>query len=76
MEIVLKAKQSGNPQFDFLNYGNWLNPYYRFMIKEIKSGRYTPMPAPVSVLPSQSTTSDQTDKGKSKDGMQIYDILV
>ena len=40
MEIVLKAKQAGNAQFDFLSFGNWLNPYYKFILEKIKSGEY------------------------------------
>ena len=40
MEIILKAKQSGNPQFDFLNFGNWLNPYYKLILAKIKEGTY------------------------------------
>ena len=42
MEIVLKAKQSGNPQFDFLSFGNWLNPYYRRVLSFIKEGKFVP----------------------------------
>ena len=44
MEIVLKTKQAGNPQFEFLNYNNWLNPYYKFILSKIKEGKYTPQP--------------------------------
>ena len=40
MEIILKAKQAGNPQFDFLNFGNWLNPYYKLILSKIKEGTY------------------------------------
>ncbi len=42
MEIVLKTKQSTNPQFDFLKYDHYLNPYYRHLIIMIKSGKYRP----------------------------------
>ena len=45
MEIVIKTKQKNNAQFDFLNYENILNRYYKHMIKLIKNGRYTPKPA-------------------------------
>ena len=31
MEILLKAKQSFNTQFDFLSYDNYLNPYYKHL---------------------------------------------
>lgn len=40
MEIILKAKQAGNPQFDFLNFGNWLNPYYKLILGKLKDGSY------------------------------------
>ena len=40
MEIVLKAKQAGNPQFDFLSFGNWLNPYYKLILEKITNGTY------------------------------------
>ena len=42
MEIVLKTKQAKNPQFDFLKYDHYLNPYYRHLIIMIKSGKYRP----------------------------------
>ncbi|CAF3695001.1 unnamed protein product, partial [Rotaria sordida] len=42
MEIFLKTKQANNPQFDFLKYDHYLNPYYRHLIIMIKSGKYRP----------------------------------
>ena len=42
MEIVLKTKQANNPQFDFLKYDHYLNPYYRHLIIMVKSGKYRP----------------------------------
>jgi hypothetical protein len=39
MEILLKTKQSSNTQFDFLNFDNFLNRYYKhiqFLIRERK----------------------------------------
>ena len=44
MEIVLKTKQSGNPQFGFLNYNHYHNPYYKFILAKIKDGSYTYKP--------------------------------
>lgn len=42
MEILVKAKQAGNPQFDFLNFDNWLNPYYKHVLKSVKENTYIP----------------------------------
>lgn len=41
-EIVLKAKQAGNSQFDFLRFDHYLNPYYKHILRAMKEGRYTP----------------------------------
>eukprot|EP00118_Oscarella_pearsei_P002999 m.12553 g.12553 ORF g.12553 m.12553 type:complete len:619 (+) comp24128_c0_seq1:17-1873(+) len=42
MEIMIKAKQASNPQFDFLSFGNPLNLYYKSVVENIKDGTYTP----------------------------------
>ena len=41
LEIMLKAKQARNSQFDFLRFDHYLNPYYKFIQKAMKEGRYT-----------------------------------
>ena len=41
MEIVIKTKQANNEQFNFLHFEDTLNPYYRHVLKMIKSGKYT-----------------------------------
>lgn len=40
MEILIKAKQSNNQQFDFLNQNNSLNSYYKFVLSALKNGTY------------------------------------
>lgn len=40
MEIVLKLKQSSNPAFSFLNFDSPLNQYFKFLLSEMKTGRY------------------------------------
>lgn len=72
MEIILKAKQSGNPMFDFLTFGNALHGYYRLILSYIKAGRYVPQGNPEpdaestepqnylhpSLIPTPQTTSN------------------
>ncbi|KAK9884301.1 hypothetical protein WA026_005253 [Henosepilachna vigintioctopunctata] len=40
MEILIKAKQSDNPQFNFLNQNDPLYKFYRHVLNAIKTGRY------------------------------------
>jgi hypothetical protein len=42
MEILLKAKQSANSQFDFLNYDHTLNAYYKHILNLIKTNQIEP----------------------------------
>ncbi len=42
MEILIKAKQTLNSQFNFLNYDDYLNPYYKHLVELIKSDKYVP----------------------------------
>ncbi|KAL3317842.1 hypothetical protein Ciccas_003498 [Cichlidogyrus casuarinus] len=59
MEIVLRTRQSGNPQFQFLEPDNQLNHFYREMTRLIKCGLYMPNLRPVSS--STSTEQVQTE---------------
>lgn len=43
MEILIKAKQANNAQFDFLSQGGQLQPYYRHLLAAIKQGKYAPV---------------------------------
>ncbi|XP_017965340.1 protein suppressor of white apricot isoform X4 [Drosophila navojoa] len=40
MEILIKAKQANNAQFDFLSQGSLLQPYYRHLLAAIKQGKF------------------------------------
>jgi hypothetical protein len=40
MEILLKTKQAGNPQFNFLNHDGQYNPYYRHILMLMKNNTY------------------------------------
>ena len=42
MEVRIKMKQKDNPQFSFMTYGDDLNPFYKYMVAMIKSGKYKP----------------------------------
>ena len=58
----MKAKQSGNPQFDFLLMDNWLNPYYKHVLKYISEGKYCPE------IPKQEEEEEENEEkpGKAK----------
>lgn len=43
MEIIVKTKQANNPQFDFLQFDHFLNPYYKHIVAAIKSKMYIPL---------------------------------
>ncbi|KAM8797792.1 splicing factor, suppressor of white-apricot homolog isoform 2-T2 [Eudromia elegans] len=59
-EIMLKAKQARNSQFDFLRFDHYLNPYYKFIQKAMKEGRYA--------APSENKTEDKKNsKAKSEE---------
>lgn len=40
MEILIKAKQANNLQFEFLNQSSRLNPFYKHTLQAMKDGNY------------------------------------
>lgn len=42
MEILMKLKQQGNKNFDFLSYNDPLHDFYKHVLSLIKSGSYVP----------------------------------
>eukprot|EP00079_Xenopus_tropicalis_P014256 XP_004910608.1 PREDICTED: splicing factor, suppressor of white-apricot homolog isoform X1 [Xenopus tropicalis] len=65
-EIMLKAKQARNSQFDFLRFDHYLNPYYKHIQKAMKEGRYIPQTGKTNeekkkFLPSTEENDDEDD---------------
>lgn len=62
-EIMLKAKQARNSQFDFLRFDHYLNPYYKFIQKAMKEGRYA------------TEKKKEEEKGKRSGGLVVWVFL-
>lgn len=78
MEILVKAKQSGNPQFDFLLMDNWLNPYYKHVLQYVTEGKYVPeIPKqPSAQAQEESKESDNDDSEDDSDGeYELHPLL-
>jgi len=58
MEIILKTKQSGNSQFNFLDYSDPLNAYYKHLVQAIRSNAYVP--------PAQDSSNVDDNHSSSK----------
>lgn len=65
MEILIKAKQSNNPQFSFLSIDGVLHPYYKLVLEAIKSGKYNPDKQP-----------DKDESGKLKKFNYLLFLLI
>lgn len=59
-EIVLKAKQAANSQFDFLRFDHYLNPYYKHVLRAMKEGRYS------VTTPSGAASGGDQQQGESE----------
>ncbi|XP_050603644.1 splicing factor, suppressor of white-apricot homolog isoform X4 [Macaca thibetana thibetana] len=75
-EIMLKAKQARNSQFDFLRFDHYLNPYYKFIQKAMKEGRYTILAENKSDEKKKSgVSSDNEDDDDEEDGNYLHPSL-
>lgn len=46
MEVLIKAKQANNKQFEFLSMDGELHAYYKHVLEAIKSGKFNPEKQP------------------------------
>lgn len=76
MEILVKAKQSGNPQFDFLLMDNWLNPYYKHVLRYITEGKFTPeIPQQPSAQPQEEEKESDSSEEESDGEYELHPLL-
>ncbi|XP_015377851.1 PREDICTED: protein suppressor of white apricot [Diuraphis noxia] len=60
MEVLLKAKQAHNPQFEFLSFDRPLYPYYQHVLSAIRSCRYNPTLANDSAEDSLDSSNEES----------------
>ncbi|XP_076140868.1 splicing factor, suppressor of white-apricot homolog isoform X1 [Alosa pseudoharengus] len=72
-EIVLKAKQAKNSQFDFLRFDHYLNPYYKHILRAMKECRYTPISDNQHGQQQDTQSDDSDDDG---DGSYLHPSLM
>ena len=62
MEILLKAKQSGNPVFEFLSMDHPMHRFYKHFLMMVKTKQYKKKeaPPPVSLVPQYSDMAHMT----------------
>ncbi|KAI6199417.1 hypothetical protein M3Y96_00624900 [Aphelenchoides besseyi] len=88
MEIIIKAKhRKHNERFDFLEFDNPLNPFYKFLCKAIREKKWIPPPIKPRLLPGEHTVQprpspqtkeekeDETDSDDS-DGGYLHPLLL
>ncbi len=70
MEILIKAKQSNNPLFEFLNQNNRMNKYYKHIMNAIKANTY-PM---TDVKEDNEDSNDVSATDTSRSDSAIPDV--
>ncbi|XP_044846496.1 splicing factor, suppressor of white-apricot homolog isoform X5 [Mauremys mutica] len=75
-EIMLKAKQARNSQFDFLRFDHYLNPYYKLVQKAMKEGRYAaPSENKTEEKKNSKVNSDEEEDDDDEDGNYLHPSL-
>ncbi|XP_074915997.1 splicing factor, suppressor of white-apricot homolog isoform X10 [Chelonoidis abingdonii] len=75
-EIMLKAKQARNSQFDFLRFDHYLNPYYKLVQKAMKEGRYAaPSENKMEERKNAKVNSDEEEDDDDEDGNYLHPSL-
>ena len=64
MEIMMKTKQGNNPQFLFMHFEDSLHPYYRHVVKMIKSGKFKPK------------VDEKPEEMDHEEGMDLLDVSI
>uniref|UniRef100_A0A1B0G9T7 SURP motif domain-containing protein n=1 Tax=Glossina morsitans morsitans TaxID=37546 RepID=A0A1B0G9T7_GLOMM len=68
MEILLKAKQSNNVQFEFLAQNSSLNAYYKHVVNAIKNGTYPKVQVTNLPSPQEPIADDQSAESEISGG--------
>ncbi|XP_043571276.1 splicing factor, suppressor of white-apricot homolog isoform X2 [Chiloscyllium plagiosum] len=74
-EIMLKAKQARNSQFDFLRFDHYLNPYYKHILKTMKDGKYVVQAEKRGEEKKKSVTESGDDDDDDNDGCYLHPSL-
>ncbi|XP_072443783.1 splicing factor, suppressor of white-apricot homolog isoform X3 [Chiloscyllium punctatum] len=74
-EIMLKAKQAQNSQFDFLRFDHYLNPYYKHILKTMKDGKYVVQAEKRGEEKKKSVTESGEDDDDDNDGCYLHPSL-
>ncbi|XP_064538627.1 protein suppressor of white apricot isoform X1 [Drosophila montana] len=74
MEILIKAKQANNAQFDFLSQGGQLQPYYRHLLSAIKQGKYAASAPPATTDTANGAGEGSASLSSPKRSQQIITV--